>query len=73
MPLFTAAVILGHVVGLDRKYLDRFALQFLLVRTAHTVSYVATKRQRWSFLRTVFYVWSVALCVRVLAKAAKKG
>jgi uncharacterized MAPEG superfamily protein len=73
MPLFTAAVILGHVVGLDRKYLDRFALQFLLVRTAHTVSYMATKRQRWSFLRTVFYFWSVALCVRVLAKAAKKG
>jgi uncharacterized MAPEG superfamily protein len=73
MPLFTAAVILGHVVGLDKKYLDNFALQFLLVRAGHSLSYVATRRQRWSFLRTMFYVWSVALCVRVLFKAAKKG
>jgi uncharacterized MAPEG superfamily protein len=72
MPLFTAAVILGHVVGLDKKYLDNFALQFLLVRAGHTLSYVATRRQRWSFLRTIFYLWSVALCVRVLVKAARK-
>jgi uncharacterized MAPEG superfamily protein len=71
MPLFTAAIILGHVVGLDKKYLDRFALQFLLVRAGHTLSYVATSRQRWTFVRTIMYMWSVALCMRVLAKAAK--
>jgi uncharacterized MAPEG superfamily protein len=73
MPLFTAAIILGHVTGLDKKYLDKFALRFLLVRAGHTLSYVATRRQSFTFLRTILYTWSVALCVRVLAKAARKG
>ena len=73
MPLFTAAIIMGHVMGLDKKHLDSFALQFLLVRAGHTLSYVSTRRQRWTPLRTVLYIWSVALCVRVLVKAAKNG
>jgi uncharacterized MAPEG superfamily protein len=73
MPLFTAAVLIGHVMRLDKKYLNNFALQFLLVRAAHTISYVSTSKQKWTFLRTFLYIWSVGLCIRVIVRAAKNG
>ena len=68
--LFFGAVIVGNVVGLEKSMLNRFAARFLVARALHTLSYLMVSRQRWTYFRTLAWVWSVAEALRVFVLAA---
>ena len=71
MPLYYGAVIIGKMAGLDKQILDKFALSFLLARTAHSLSYVFISNQKYTYLRTLLYFCSSGLCINVYLKAAR--
>ena len=72
MPLFYSAVVMGHIAGLDKAFLNNFAFRFLLLRSAYILSYVGISNQKYTPLRTVLYFWSTAICIRALIASAKK-
>jgi uncharacterized MAPEG superfamily protein len=72
MPLFFGAIILGHVAGLERNYLNQVALRYLLVRTVYVVSYVQISKVEWSVVRTGLYFWGVFICFQAIFAAARE-
>ncbi|KAK7511648.1 hypothetical protein IWX49DRAFT_294364 [Phyllosticta citricarpa] len=74
MPLFVAAIVFGNMAGLHKVEgsdgLNWFAASFLLARTGYNIVYALNATQAQSYLRTVFYFFSVGQCFRVLFKAA---
>jgi uncharacterized MAPEG superfamily protein len=71
-PVYTAAMILGHVAGVDKDALDRFAAAWLVLRVAHSLVYVNRSRHGWTAVRTGLYVASIATCFNIFVQAAKK-
>lgn len=70
--LFFATIAFGHLAGLEKSYLNNFALRYLLVRAAYVVSYVAISNQSLTPIRTGLYFWAVGQCIKVLLKSAEK-
>ncbi|KAF2667930.1 hypothetical protein BT63DRAFT_305375 [Microthyrium microscopicum] len=71
LPIFASAVIIGRMAGLSKTVLDDFAMKFLLARAGHSLSYLLINNSRLAAIRTVFYFYSIGLCIRVMVKAAK--
>jgi uncharacterized MAPEG superfamily protein len=71
MPVFGLAILAGHVAKVDKAVIDQFAFRFLLVRTAYVWSYMTTSSQKWSYVRTVLYFYSIYQCFKMYARAAK--
>lgn len=72
MPIFFAAVVIGHVAGLDKSYLNNFAFKYLLIRAAYLLSYLGISNQKLTPLRTGLYFWALAQCIRALFASAEK-
>jgi uncharacterized MAPEG superfamily protein len=74
LPLFTAAVILGNMAGLEQEGLgglNGFAASFLAVRLAYTTAYLTHETQGPTAVRSALWAVGVGLCLRVIFKAAK--
>jgi uncharacterized MAPEG superfamily protein len=69
-PLFTAAVVLGHVAGM-KEDLTSFAAYFLFVRTAYMAVYATHKTRGQTLLRTAIWYVGVGLCFTTIVRAAK--
>jgi uncharacterized MAPEG superfamily protein len=72
--LFTSAVILGNMAGLNKEGLggmNGFAVSFLAVRLAYTAVYLTHKTQGPTAVRSALWAASMGLCLRVIFKAAK--
>jgi uncharacterized MAPEG superfamily protein len=72
IPLFTAAVLAGNFANLPKTKMDRFALAFLAIRAAHSVAYINTTTQRWTWVRSVLWATTLALSFGVLYDSAVK-
>jgi len=70
-PFFAAAIIVGRMAGLDQETMNKFAVSFLLARAGHTFSYVLISNQKYTYVRTLFYFYTVGLGVQFFMKAAK--
>jgi uncharacterized MAPEG superfamily protein len=70
-PLFTAAIVLGHVAGLKKEDLTSFAAYFLVVRTAYMAVYATHKTRGQTLLRTAIWYVGVGLCFKTIVQAAK--
>lgn len=71
MPLFIAAVVLGHVAGLKKEDLTSFSMYFLASRIVYMAVYAGNKTQGLSMLRTGVWYVGIALCFKTLVQAAK--
>ena len=74
LPLFAAAVILGNMAGIKKDGLGGmtgFVASFLAVRLVYTAVYITNKTQGPSLLRSGLWATGVAMCGRVIFKAAK--
>ncbi|EON61253.1 hypothetical protein W97_00466 [Coniosporium apollinis CBS 100218] len=74
MPLFASAVILGNMAGLKREGLDGmngFAGAFLAIRALYAFVYINNNTQGTSYIRSALWGTGMAMCVRVMVKAAK--
>jgi uncharacterized MAPEG superfamily protein len=72
MPIFYSAIVMGHIAGLDKTFLNNFAFKYLMLRAAYIFSYVGITNQKYTPIRTILYFWSIVLCSRVLITSAKK-
>lgn len=71
LPLFTAAIVLGNIAGLEKKDLTSFAAYFLAVRVAYMAIYATHKTQGPTALRTGVWYVGVGLCFKTIVQAAK--
>lgn len=70
-PLFTAAIVLGHMAGLEKEELTSFAAWFLVVRIAYMAVYASTKTQGPTTLRTGIWYVGVGPCFKTIIQAEK--
>lgn len=71
LPLYAAAAIIGTVAKLDPKVMDNFALSFIAIRAVYQLVYVQTSKQIYTPLRSVLWISSIILCVRIFVQSAK--
>ncbi|KAF3000228.1 hypothetical protein E8E13_007439 [Curvularia kusanoi] len=70
-PLFAATIVLGHIAGLEKEEIAKFAMYFLAVRVAYMAVYAIHKTQGPTALRTAIWYVGVGLCFKTLVQAAK--
>ncbi|KAH6614837.1 hypothetical protein C7974DRAFT_320077 [Boeremia exigua] len=70
-PLFAAAVVLGHVAGLEERALSGFAAWFLVARVAYMAVYATHEAQGPTVLRTGIWYVGVGLCFKTIVQAAR--
>ena len=66
LALFSAAVLVGHVVGADPGQSATAALAFVAARVLHAVMYIADQ----AILRTVVFLASLGCCIWLFVLAA---
>ncbi|KAI1842967.1 hypothetical protein JX265_001681 [Neoarthrinium moseri] len=73
LPLFAAAVLSGHVAGLDRGTLDTHAAAYLALRVLFTVLYINTSKLKTSYLRSLVWTAGVGICISLFVQAGLKA
>ncbi|EMD61721.1 hypothetical protein GGP41_004308 [Bipolaris sorokiniana] len=69
-PLFVAAVVIGNMAGLAQDVLNAFAVSFLAVRLACTMSCLLTVTSVASHVRGALWVTGVWMCLPIFVRAA---
>lgn len=71
MPLFAAAIVLGHVAGLSGSEMDSFAGSVLAVRVLYTWVYLRwSTNQKGAAVRSLVWALHTGLCWRLFWRAA---
>ena len=74
LPLFATTILLGNLAGLKKSGLHGmtgFAASYLALRVVYTLVFIANRTQGLSLARSGLWATSVALCFRVMFKAAE--
>lgn len=69
-PLFVAAVVVGNMAGLAQDMLNAFAVSFVAVRLACTVSCLLTVTSVASHVRGGLWVTGIWMCLSIFVRAA---
>jgi uncharacterized MAPEG superfamily protein len=67
LPVFTAAVVVAHLAGVDPATASTLSVAFILFRVLHAVCYAAS----WATLRSVAFLAGFACCLLLFAQAAR--
>ncbi|EAU89409.2 hypothetical protein CC1G_07635 [Coprinopsis cinerea okayama7 len=71
-PLWAAAALAAHVVGLDNRVVNKISLAFIGLRVLFNTVYINQRTVGQSWLRTGLWVAATSLPVTLLIKAANK-
>ncbi|KAF7763633.1 hypothetical protein Agabi119p4_8170 [Agaricus bisporus var. burnettii] len=71
-PLWTAAVLMGNMAGLDHAYLNKMSLIFIATRVLYNQIYINQTNSFTSYIRTFTFLGSISIPLTIMIKAANK-
>mmetsp|Transcript_2732 Transcript_2732/g.3510 ORF Transcript_2732/g.3510 Transcript_2732/m.3510 type:complete len:171 (-) Transcript_2732:160-672(-) len=71
LPVFIGAMIAGTYAGIDKERQSKLATLWIILRNAFTFLYLV-QTKRTSGLRSLLFLWSLAISCNIFREAAKK-
>ena len=69
LPIFAATVLCGNLTQLDPYLMNITSGAFLALRLAYLVAYFEITTPRLSYIRSLFWMTSVVVCMYVMVSA----